>query len=153
MKESFWGAAVVVMGIVAIFFIYFFQSITNTDEHNYHLLKETTEAAMYDALDLAAYRDSGTIRIDREKFVENFLRRFAESATLANTYKIEIYDVNEEPPKVSIQVSSAESTGLTGEMMEFTISNRLDAILEVPDVDENQSVQHPTSRTPIGGIR
>lgn len=147
MKESFWGAAVVGMGIVAIFFIYFFQSITNTDEHNYHLLKETTEAAMYDALDLAAYRDSGTIRIDREKFVENFLRRFAESATLANTYEIKIYDVNEEPPKVSIQVSSKQATSLTGKKEEFTITNRLDAILEVPDVDENQSVKHPTSET------
>ena len=42
MKESFWGLAVVGMGIFSIFFIYFFQSITSTDEHNYHLLKETT---------------------------------------------------------------------------------------------------------------
>lgn len=147
MKESFWGAAVVGIGIVAIFFIYFFQSITNTDEHNYHLLKEATEAAMYDALDLAAYRNDGTIRIDREKFAENFLRRFAESATLSKTYKIEIFDINEEPPKVSLQVSSSESTSLTGEVMEFTISNRLDAILEVPDVDENQSIKYPTTST------
>lgn len=134
MKESFWGAAVVAIGIVAIFFIYFFQSVTNTDEHNYHLLKEATEAAMYDALDLSAYRKDGTIRIDREKFVENFLRRFAESATLSRTYKIEIYDVNEEPPKVSLRVSSSETTSLTGDMMEFELSNDINAILETPDV-------------------
>jgi len=132
MKESFWGAAVVAIGIVAIFFIYFFQSVTTTDEHNYHLLKETTEAAMYDALDLSAYRQSGIIRIDREKFVENFLRRFAESASLSKNYKIEIYDVNEEPPKVSLKVSSTESTTLTGEVMDFVISNKIDAILETP---------------------
>lgn len=132
MKETFWGVAVVALGLMAIFFLYFFQSITNTDEHNYHLLKEATEAAMYDALDLASYRESGTIRIDREKFVENFLRRFAESATLSKTYKIEIYDVNELPPKVSLRVSSSESTGLTGEILEFNISNRIDAILETP---------------------
>ncbi len=136
MKESYWGAAVVALGILAIFFIFFFQSITNTDEHNYHLLKEATEGAMYDALDLAAYREDGVIRIDREKFVENFLRRFAESALLSNTYKIEIYDVNETPPKVSLLVSSTESTSMTGEIMEFSIQNRLDAILETPDVDE-----------------
>ena len=136
MKESYWGAAVVALGILAIFFIFFFQSITNTDEHNYHLLKEATEGAMYDALDLAAYRDDGVIRIDREKFVENFLRRFAESALLSNTYKIDIYDVNETPPKVSLLVSSVESTSMTGEIMEFSIQNRLDAILETPDVDE-----------------
>lgn len=135
MKESFWGAAVVAIGVIAIFFILFFQSATNTDEHNYHLLKETTEAAMYDALDLATYRNDGTIRIDREKFAENFLRRFAESATLSKTYKIEIFDINELPPKVSLRVSSAESTNLTGKILEFEISNELDAILETPDVE------------------
>jgi len=131
-KESFWGVAVVGIGIVSIFLIYFFLNITTTDEHNYHLLKETTEAAMYDALDLAAYRNSGVIRIDREKFVENFLRRFAESASLSKTYRIDILDVNEEPPKVSVRVSSTESTAATGEVLEFEISNTLDAILETP---------------------
>ena len=136
MKESFWGATIVGVGIFSIFFIYLFQSITNTDEHNYHLLKEATEAAMVDALDLAEYRRSGTIKIDSEKFVENFLRRFAESATLSRTYKLEIYDVNETPPKVSIKVSSSESTTMTGEIMNFDISNSIDAILETPDVKE-----------------
>lgn len=132
MKESFWGVMVVGLGVLAIFFVFFFQSITNTDEHNYHILKETTEAAMYDAFDLGAYRQDGTIRIDREKFVESFLRRFAESATLANTYKIDIYDVNEEPPKVTLVVKSGKETGLTGEQMEFTIENKISAILETP---------------------
>lgn len=136
MKETFWGVAVVVLGLVAIFFLYFFQSITNTDEHNYHLLKEATEAAMYDSLDLASYRKDGIIRIDREKFVENFLRRFAESATLSKTYKIEIYDVNEVPPKVSLKVSSSESTGLTGEILDFEITNKIDAILETPYAEQ-----------------
>jgi len=132
MKEAFWGSMVVGAGILAIFFMYFFQSITNTDEHNYHLLKETTEAAMWDAFDLGAYRQDGTIRIDREKFAESFLRRFAESATLANTYQIDIYDINELPPKVTLVVKSSESTTLTGEKLEFNIENRLSAILETP---------------------
>lgn len=132
MKESFWGVMVVGLGVLSIFFVFFFQSITNTDEHNYHILKETTEAAMYDAFDLGAYRQDGTVRIDREKFVESFLRRFAESATLANTYQIDIYDVNEEPPKVTLVVKSGKETGLTGEQMEFTIENKISAILETP---------------------
>ena len=132
MKESFWGVMVVGLGVLAIFFVFFFQSITNTDEHNYHILKETTEAAMYDAFDLGAYRKDGTVRIDREKFVESFIRRFAESATLANTYQIDIYDVNEEPPKVTLVVKSGKETGLTGEQMEFTIENKISAILETP---------------------
>ena len=132
MRESFWGVMIVTMGVVAIGFIYFFQSLTNTDEHNYYLLKETTEAAMIDAFDMPSYRQSGVIRIDREKFVENFTRRFAENANLARTYVIEIYDVNETPPKVSIKVSSTESTSITNEVFEFDIVNKLDAILETP---------------------
>ncbi len=132
MRESFWGIMIVGLGLVAIIFIYFFQSVTNTDEHNYYLLKETTEAAMIDAFDMPAYRENGTVRIDREKFVENFTRRFAENANLARTYVVEIYDVNETPPKVSIRISSTEKTNLTNELLEFDIVNRLDAILETP---------------------
>lgn len=132
MKESFWGVFVVMLGVISIAFIYFFQTYTNTDEQNYILLKEITEAAMYDAVDLASYRTTGTVRIDREKFVENFLRRFAESVTLGNTYVIKIYDVNETPPKVSLQVSTKLQTNVTSEIMEFDIVNRLDAILETP---------------------
>lgn len=131
MKESVWAVFIVAIGLVSIAFVYFFQAMTNTDEHNYHLLKETTEAAMYDAFDLAMYRKTMTIRIDREKFVENFVRRFAENASLARTYEIKIFDINEEPPKVSLQVSSLEASRVT-EAMNFDIVNRLDAILETP---------------------
>lgn len=132
MKESFWAILVILIGITSIVFVYLFQNLTNTDEHNYHLLKEATESAMYDAFDLATYRKDGTIRIDREKFVENFVRRFAASANLSQTYDIKIYDVNETPPKVSLQVSSKEMGASGSEIMEFDIVNRLDAILESP---------------------
>ena len=131
MKESLWGWAIVVVGIVAIFFVYFFQNVSNTDEHNYNLLKDVTEAAMLDAVDKASYAD-GVLFMDSEKFVESFVRRFAESATLSRTYVIKIYDIVDSPPKVSLQVSSTEKTNVTGEILEFDISNRLDAILEVP---------------------
>lgn len=132
MKESFWAVLIISVGVIAIAFIFLFQNLTNTDEHNMHLLKETTEAAMFDAFDLVAYRKDGTIRIDREKFAENFVRRFAENASLARTYVIEIYDVNEEPPKVSLKVSSTEKGNGGKEVLEFDIENKIDAILETP---------------------
>lgn len=132
MKESFWGVFIISMGLIGIAFVFLFQNITNTDEHNMQLLKETTEAAMYDAIDLGAYRKDGTVKINREKFVENFVRRFAENASLARTYVIEIYDVNEEPPKVSLKVSSTEQGNVTGEIVTFDIQNKIDAILETP---------------------
>ena len=135
LKESIWGYAIIILGIVAVGIIWFFANTTRTDQHNYNLLKETTEAAMMDALDLAAYRKDGSVRIEEEKFVENFIRRFAQNADLSNTYVIEIYDVNEEPPKVSLKVSSTKETNTTtmlpdGEVFEFDIVNNIDAILE-----------------------
>lgn len=132
MKESFWAILIVGLGITSIFLVYFFQTVTNTSEHNYELLKETTEASMFDALDFAAYQKDKTIRINQERFVESFIRRFAQDATLAHNYHIEIYDVNEEPPKVSIKVTSMNVGffSLGGEGRSFNITNTIDAILE-----------------------
>lgn len=132
MKESFWGILIVGVGIFMIFFIYFFQSLTNTDEHNYALLKEVTEAAMYDSIDLAAYHANGKIKIVGEKFVESFVRRFADSANLSRAYEVEILDISELPPKVSVRLRSSETSALTGEVLTFNISNSIDAILETP---------------------
>lgn len=130
MRESMWGVFVITVGVTLILLIYLFQGITNTDEHNYYLLKETTESAMLDAVDVADYRVTGKVSINREKFVEVFVRRFAESADLSNEYVIEIYDINEEPPKVSLLVKTRKSGNVTSETVTFDITNRLDAILE-----------------------
>ena len=131
MNKAFWAVFVVGVGLVSVAFIFFFQNATNTEEQNYALLQEVTEAAMYDAVDWAEYRSSGTVRINREKFVENFVRRFADSAASA-TYEIEIYDVNELPPKVSIQVTSKVTGGAFGKNETYEITQTLDAILESP---------------------
>lgn len=125
-----WGVFVIGVGVMLIVLIYFFQSITTTDEHNYYLLKETTEAAMIDAVDMADYRVNNVISINREKFVEAFVRRFSENADLSNTYVIEIYDVNETPPKVSLRVKTAKTGIVANEQLDFTLNNQIDAILE-----------------------
>ena len=137
MRESIWGYAIIVLGIIAIGIIWFFADVTKTDQHNYNLIKETVEAAMLDAVDLTAYRLDGSIQIDEHKFVENFIRRFAENADLSNSYVIEIYDINTEPPKVSLKVSSkksdsslANSSYSDEKIIEFDVVNNIDAILE-----------------------
>lgn len=132
MKESFWGALIITLGVTALLFIFFFQSVTNTEQQNYNLLREVTEAAMIDAVDLATYRATSTIRIDREKFVENFIRRFAEGVNFATTYDVYIYDVNEEPPKVTLAVKSNQVGTFTKDKVDVNITNRLSAILETP---------------------
>ena len=129
MKESMWMYLFAVLGMGGIVLINYFGKIVVNNEQNYYLLKEVTEAAMYDAVDLTAYRmgvgydgvtietdteDSmhclsskpGTIRIIREKFVESFIRRFAENAELNRNYRVVIHDIDECPPRVSLSIIS-----------------------------------------------
>ena len=131
MHESFWGTFIVATGVLIITIIFFMQRLTNTSEQNYTLIKETTHAAMEDAFDYASYMADGqTVRINREVFVESFLRRFAQNASLSNSYVIEIYDVNECPPKVSLKVKTKEGAVIANQEVEFNITNQIDAIYE-----------------------
>ena len=131
MHESFWGTFIIGAGVLIIGIIFFMQKLTNTTEQNYVLIKETAQAAMEDAIDYASYmKDGTTIRINREAFVESFVRRFSQNASLANSYVIEIYDVNECPPKVSLKVKTKEGTVIANQEVEFDITNQIDAILE-----------------------
>lgn len=125
MKDSIWAYFMIMFGIIAIVFIFFMQRVTTTDQHNYTLLRETTEAAMYDA---ATYSPEGEIQIKKEDFIDSFLKRFAQNASLARDYTIEIYDINEIPPKVSIKLKSKEKG--TSEIVDFDLVNKVDAILE-----------------------
>ncbi len=131
MKESMWGVLVVMLGLMGISALSVIQTVTTTGTHDYYLLREVTEAAMFDSLDLGYYRREGNIKIVREKFIENFLRRFSESVGRTGTREIVFYDVNELPPKVSIGID----TGFEIEMYEFddvqiTTGNIINAILE-----------------------
>ena len=128
MKDSIWAFFMIMFGIIVIVFIFFIQRTTNADQHNYTLLRETVEAAMYDAIDQDAYTNQNVVKINQQKFIESFLRRFAENASLGKTYVVEIYDINETPPKVSIKVSSTENGA--SEVLDFDLVNKVDAILE-----------------------
>ena len=132
MKESFWGALIITFAVISVLFIYFFQNVTNADQQNYTLLKETTEAAMFDAVDQVEYQKNGNIRINAEKFIENFVRRYAENASLSKVYVIEIYHISEYPPKVSLLVKSTEQSNSAGQIINFDVSNKISAILETP---------------------
>lgn len=101
------------------------------NELDYYLLKETTEAAMIDAVDIGYYRLSGGLyRMDKEKFTESFVRRFAQNVADTRDYDIKIYDINETPPKVTLSVTSNATTTATGEKVTFNLNEKLSAILE-----------------------
>lgn len=125
--------ATLIVGIILLAIITFgvvnvVQNYQTGNELDYYLLKETTEAAMTDAVDVGYYRLSGLLRIDKEKFVESFVRRFGENVSNQREYDIKFYDINETPPKVSILVTSSTNASVEGDTL--PISNKIDAILE-----------------------
>ena len=128
MNSTMWSYFFVMAGILGIVLINIFSNVLITNEQNYILLKETTEAAMMDAVDVQAYMEglghdyvdsdsdavdckagvSGTVRIQQEKFVESFLRRFASNVSLSKAYKITFHTIQECPPKVSVSITSKQ---------------------------------------------
>ncbi len=131
MKESYWGYWLIALGIFVIVVMMLISNVSTSSTQDYYLIKEISEAAMVDAVDYGYYRESGELRINREKFVENFLRRFSENASL-DTYKIDFYNLYESPPKTSVQVTSKSSTyQVNSDAASFDIVNRVDSILEL----------------------
>lgn len=138
MKESYWGYWLILLGVFVVIIMLLIQNVTSTNTQDYYLVKEITEASMLDAVDYGYYRQYGEVRIIKEKFIESFLRRFAESANLKSTYKISFYDIYEAPPKVSVKVSSKSSTfNILGDATSFDIVNKIDAVLELNPIESN----------------
>lgn len=106
MNKAMLTVGVIFLSMLALMLINVIQNYSTGSELDYYLLKETTEAAMIDAVDESAYQHSCTIRIDKEKFVESFLRRFSKSVDQSRDYQVSFYDINETPPKVSVKIAS-----------------------------------------------
>lgn len=135
MKESLWGYYLVLFGVTISTVMILLSNMTTTNQQNYYLLREVTHAAMNDAIDFSYYREYGSMKINKEKFVENFLRRFSEGISKVNTYKIDFYSIVENPPSVSIKVTS--NTGdytISGDKTNIDVINTIDAILESNNV-------------------
>jgi len=105
-------------------------SVTTGTTHDYYELKETASAALIDAVDYSYYRLYGDVKISKEKFIENFIRRFSESATFTKTYEISFYDISEVPPKVSVKIATKSNMQVVAETSnQYDLINKLDLIL------------------------
>lgn len=139
MSKAMTIVGVVILGVLTLAVVNIINQYSQGKEMDEQLLKETTKAAMIDAIDLGYYRVSGgLVRCDREKFLESFVRRFAESVTSNTDYKIRILDFNETPPKVSIQIGTGTVAQIAGD--DFDIVNKIDAIIETK-YSENRLVE------------
>lgn len=141
MSKAMLVVGIIMLAIITFGVVNIVQNYQTGNELDYYLLRETTEAAMTDAVDVGYYRLSGLLRIDKEKFVENFVRRFAENVSNNRTYDIGFYDINETPPKVSVWVKSTAIGAMDD--YEVDLSNRVDVILET-DYLTNEYVKDMT---------
>lgn len=128
MNKGMLTVGIIILSLIALLLINVISNYSTGGELDYYLVKETTEAAMEDAVDLQYYRLNSLIRIDKDKFVESFLRRFADSVDNTRSYYISFYDINEVPPKVSVKVDSLTVLSFSGESA--NISTNYDAIIE-----------------------
>ena len=106
MKETYWGYWLIVLGVFIVVVMLLTQDATTTNTQDYYQLKEVANAAIYDAMDYSYYTQTGQVRIMKEIFVENFIRRFVQTAGTTDTYQIDFFDLYESPPKVSVKISS-----------------------------------------------
>lgn len=131
MKESYWGYWLILLGVFVVIIMMLIQNVTSNSTEDYYTVKQISEAAMVDAVDYAYYREYGELKINKEKFMESFIRRFAEIASLNSKYKITFTGIYEAPPKVSVEIiSSTNKYTIASESTEFDMSSRVDAILE-----------------------
>ena len=134
MKWSFAGVGLIMIGLFGFLIVILFNEITVSNEQDYYTLKDATEAAMIESVDVAYYRLTGEIKMSQEKFVENFTRRFTETSTFGQgNYNIIYNQISETPPKVSITIVDAtnEYNAYNVEMAQFDIVNQLSAILDI----------------------
>ena len=116
------------------------------EELDYYLVKEITEQAMEDAVDIEYYRLNSLIRIDKDKFAESFIRRFADTVDTSASYYISLYDINETPPKVSVKVDSMTILSFSGETA--NLSTMIDTIIETNDKSDlitEEALQNPNN--------
>lgn len=107
MNKGMLAVGIILLSLIALLLINVLTNYSTGGELDYYLVKETTDASMEDALDDYYYASCGIYRMDKEKFVESFVLRFADSVEATRDYTISFYDINEVPPKVSVKVDSA----------------------------------------------
>lgn len=122
MNKAMLSVGIIFLAVLALLLINVLNNYATGGELDYYLVKETTEAAMQDSLDTNFQAMNGVIRMDKEKFVESFIRRFANNINDTREYKITFYALNEVPPKVTIKVDSLTTLSFDGQAAEITTS-------------------------------
>ncbi len=135
MNKGMLTVGIILLSVIALLLINVLNNYMTGGELDYYLVKETADAAMEDAMDKMYLRTCGLPRMDKEKFVENFVYRFANSVDSNREYDLKFYDLNEVPPKITVEVNSLTvlSFNVSGEKnskQAANISTKYSAIAE-----------------------
>lgn len=138
MQSSYWGYWLVVMGVAIVGLMISVQGITTNTTQDSYAIREIAEASILDSVDYAYYRDYNEIKIDKEKFMEVFIRRVAETMGTNDTYEVNFYAIYEAPPKVSVEIKSNSGANFVSANGYDTIS-RVDAIIQIHAEEYNKN--------------
>ncbi len=137
MNKGILVVGIILLALIALNLLNVLNNYSTGSELDYYLLKETTDAAMVDAIDPFYKTTCGLYRIDKEKFVESFLYRLASNVDTSRSYIVGFYDINEVPPKVSVKIDSLTGMyfhpGMTEDESDnkaAVITTSYDAVLE-----------------------
>ncbi len=159
MKEAYWGYWLVLLGIFVVVVMLLANDATTTNTQDYYQLKEVANSALYDSIDYGYFSQTKQVRILKEVFVENFLRRFAETVGVTDTYNVQFYDLYESPPKVSIKISTstagfivgrdaANAEGTDDGITSLDVVNSIDLLLEFNDTGRTCSSETACTESP-----
>lgn len=129
MQSSYWGYWLIVFGVAIIGFSIGVQGLTTNTNQGYLSTKEIAEASLLESVDYGYYRDYNEVKINKEKFMEVFIRMTAEVMSATDQYEINFYALYEAPPKVSVEVKSNSGTDFIN--TSYDTVNRVDAIIQV----------------------
>jgi len=140
MSKGMLTVGIILLAVIALLLINVFTNYGTGGELDYYLLKETPDGALEDSIDWSFYRKHQLYRIEKEKFVESFLKRFANNVDNTRTYNVKFYDINEVPPKVSVKVDSLTVLSFDGKAA--NIQTKVDSIIEANNLGDTQAKQH-----------
>ncbi len=129
-QSSYWGYWLITFGVAIVGLMISVQGITTNTTQDSYAIREIAEASMLEAVDYGYYRDYNEIKINKEKFMEVFIRMTAEVMGVNDSYEVNFYAIYEAPPKVSVEIKTNSGTNFINTGDYDTVS-RIDAIIQI----------------------
>ena len=129
MQSSYWGYWLIVMGVAIVGLMISVQGVTTNTTQDHYSIREVTEASMLEAVDYAYFRDYNEVKINKEKFMEVFVRMISETMGANDTYKVNFYEIYEAPPKVSVELKINSGAHISKE--DYDKTKIIDSIIQI----------------------